>query len=144
MVVELRGKSQRQMDETLVYMESIKKKKRAEEARDLLRHHPLTPEQAIVVDTEPFLKFFPCNHIINIKKKFSFSGEARDSVVFSFYFLLHKRANHILPPWAHELKTHPHELKTHPHELKTLTLRAYSLWLYRVIDSTKPTHPPIP
>jgi hypothetical protein len=25
------------------------------------------------------MKFFPCNHIINIKKKISFSGEAKDS-----------------------------------------------------------------
>jgi hypothetical protein len=75
MVVEQRGKSQCQMDETLVYMGqevtflapstacrylgiwgtptgdmSITKErifKRTEEARDLLRHHPLTPEQAI-------------------------------------------------------------------------------------------------
>jgi hypothetical protein len=75
MVVERRGKSQCQMDETLVYMgqevtflapstacrylgvwgtptgdmSSTKERifKRTEEARDLLRHHPLTPEQAI-------------------------------------------------------------------------------------------------
>jgi hypothetical protein len=75
MVVERRGKNQCQMDETLVYMgqevtflapstacrylgvwgtptgdmSSTKEKifKRTEEARDLLRHHPLTSEQAI-------------------------------------------------------------------------------------------------
>jgi hypothetical protein len=75
MVVERRGKNQCQMDETLVYMgqevtflapstacrylgvwgtptgdmSSTKEKifKKTEEARDLLRHHPLTPEQAI-------------------------------------------------------------------------------------------------
>jgi hypothetical protein len=75
MVVELTGKSQCQMDETLVYMgqevtflapsttcrylgvwgtptgdmSNTKERifKRTEEARDLLRHHPLTPEQAI-------------------------------------------------------------------------------------------------
>jgi hypothetical protein len=75
MVVERRGKSQCQMDETLVYMgqevtflapstacrylgewgtptgdmSNTKTRifKRTEEARDLLRHHPLTPEQAI-------------------------------------------------------------------------------------------------
>jgi hypothetical protein len=75
MVVERRGKSQYQMDETSVYMgqevtflapstacrylgvwatptgdmSNTKERifKRTEEARDLLRHHPLTPEQAI-------------------------------------------------------------------------------------------------
>ena len=75
MVVERRGKNQCQMHETLVYMgqevtflapstacrylgvwgtptgdmSNTKERifKRTEEARDLLRHHPLTPEQAI-------------------------------------------------------------------------------------------------
>ena len=37
-----------------------------------------------------FVFFFPCNHIINMKKK-SFSGEVIDSVIFPFNFLLHKR-----------------------------------------------------
>jgi hypothetical protein len=40
------------------------------------------------------------NHIINIKKYFSFSGEVKDSVFFPFYFELHKRANPILPPYT--------------------------------------------
>ena len=43
----------------------------------------------LVVIGRAFFLFFPCNHIINIKKK-SFSGEAKDSVIFPFYFLLHK------------------------------------------------------
>jgi hypothetical protein len=43
-----------------------------------------------VVNSGAFLKNFPCNHIITIKKKFSFSGEVKDSVIFPFYFLLHK------------------------------------------------------
>jgi hypothetical protein len=75
MVVERRGTGQRQMNETLVYMvkevaslapsaacrylgvwgtpagdmSNTKERifKRTEEARDLLRHHPLTPEQAV-------------------------------------------------------------------------------------------------
>jgi len=47
-----------------------------------------------IVISGPFLKNFPCNHIINIKKK-SFSGEVKDSVIFPFYFLLHKRAKTI-------------------------------------------------
>jgi hypothetical protein len=33
-------------------------------------------------------------------KKKSFSGEVKDSVIFSF-FLLHKRAKPILPPYTH-------------------------------------------
>jgi hypothetical protein len=76
MVVERRGTGQRQMSETLVYMgqevtflapstscrylgvwgtptgdmSNTKERifKRTEEARDLLRHHPLTPEQAML------------------------------------------------------------------------------------------------
>jgi hypothetical protein len=55
-----------------------------------------------------FFLFFPCNQIINIKKK-SFSGEAKDSVIFPFYFLLHKRAKPIHPPYIHpsaHLSTH--------------------------------------
>jgi hypothetical protein len=48
MVVERQGTGQRQIDETLVYMGRKERIfKRTEEARDLLRHHPLTPEQAI-------------------------------------------------------------------------------------------------
>ena len=77
MVVERRGKSQCQMDETLVYMgqeviflapstacrylgvwgtptgdmSNTKERifKRTEEARDLLRHHPLTPEREMML-----------------------------------------------------------------------------------------------
>jgi hypothetical protein len=47
--------------------------------------------------------------------------------VFSFYFLLQERAKPILPPY-----------------LLPLPPRTMSLWLNRVKDSIKPTHPPIP
>jgi hypothetical protein len=49
-----------------------------------------------VVISRAFFLFFPCNHIINIKKK-SFSGEAKDSVIFSFFILLHKSVNLYTP-----------------------------------------------
>jgi hypothetical protein len=61
-----------------------------------------------VVISRAFFLFFPCNHIINIKKK-SFSGEAKDSVIFSFYIFLHKRAKPIHPRYIHpsaHLSTH--------------------------------------
>jgi hypothetical protein len=38
------------------------------------------------------MDFFPYNHFINIYLKNSFSGEVKDSAIFAFYFLLHKRA----------------------------------------------------
>jgi hypothetical protein len=60
------------------------------------------------VISRALLLFFPCNHIINIKNK-SFSGEAKDSVIFSFFILLHKRAKPIHPPYIHPsayLSTH--------------------------------------
>jgi hypothetical protein len=41
-----------------------------------------------VVISRAFFLFFPCNHIINIKKYFSFSGEVKDSVIFLFFFYL--------------------------------------------------------
>ncbi len=44
-----------------------------------------------VVISRAFFFFRWSNHITNIKKK-SFSGEAKDSVNFSFFILLHKRA----------------------------------------------------
>jgi len=52
-----------------------------------------------VVITGPFFKFLLRNHFITelfFKKK---SGEAKDSAIFAFYFLLHKRAKPILPPY---------------------------------------------
>jgi hypothetical protein len=70
------------------------------------------------VVTGPFIKKFPCNQIINIKKK-SFSGEAKDSVIFSFFILLHKRAKPIHPPYIYPSA----HLSTH---------------------TSHPTHPPIP
>ena len=51
-----------------------------------------------VVISRAFFLFFPCNHIINIKKHFSFSGEVKDSVFFLFLFLLNKLHKPILPP----------------------------------------------
>jgi hypothetical protein len=53
-----------------------------------------------VVISGAFLKNLLHNYIINIKKK-SFSGEAKDSVIFHLFFLLHKRAKPILPPCVH-------------------------------------------
>ena len=61
-----------------------------------------------VVVTGPFIKKFPCNHIINIKRKIFFR-EAKDSVNFSFFILLHKSAKPIHPPYIHlsaHLSTH--------------------------------------
>ena len=58
------------------------------------------PANSQVVISRAFFLFFPCNHIINIKKKNSFSGEAKDSVIFSFFILLHKRAKPAPLPWA--------------------------------------------
>jgi hypothetical protein len=46
----------------------------------------------------PFINFLLHNHFITdffLKKN---SGEAKDSVIFPFYFLLHKRAKPIHPP----------------------------------------------
>jgi hypothetical protein len=48
-----------------------------------------------VVVSRAFITKLLHNHIINIKKKIS--GEAKDSVIFPFYFLLHKRAKPIHP-----------------------------------------------
>jgi len=39
----------------------------------------------LVVISRAFFSFFPCNHFINKKKYFSFSGEAKDSAIFSFF-----------------------------------------------------------
>jgi hypothetical protein len=60
--------------------------------------HPSThpsghPSPRPVVKAAAFFYFFPCNHIINIKKKISFSGEAKDSVVFSFFFCFIRELN---------------------------------------------------
>jgi hypothetical protein len=55
------------------------------------KSHTQTP---LVVNSRAFFLFFPCNHIINIKKKYFF-GEAKDSVILSFFILLHKRAKPI-------------------------------------------------
>ena len=52
---------------------------------------------AWVVISRAFFLFFPCNHIINIKKN-SFSGEVIDSVTFPFCFLLHKLHKPMSPP----------------------------------------------
>jgi hypothetical protein len=51
-----------------------------------------------VVVTGPFIKNLLHNHTINIKKQNSFSGEAKDSAIFPFFILLHKRAKPIHPP----------------------------------------------
>ena len=54
-----------------------------------------------------FINFLLHNHFITekiLKKK---SGEAKDSVIFSFLFLLHKRAKPIHPPYLLSLPTYP-------------------------------------
>jgi hypothetical protein len=61
----------------------------------LTRWYVLSLTRTGVVSTGPFFKFFPCNHSVNIKKKISFSGEAKDSAIFPFFILLHNRAKPI-------------------------------------------------
>jgi hypothetical protein len=51
-----------------------------------------------VVNNGLFLKAFPCNHIINVKNIFSFSGKVKDSVIFPFLYILHKLHKSMLPP----------------------------------------------
>jgi hypothetical protein len=54
-----------------------------------------------VVISGPFIKNLLHNHFIIeffFKKK---SGEAKDSVIFPFYFLLNKRAKPMHPPYIH-------------------------------------------
>jgi hypothetical protein len=84
----------------------------------MLTHPPTHPRRTRrmstkVVVSRAFFLFFPCNHIINIKKK-SFPGEVKDSVIFPLYFLLHKTAKPIHPPDVHP-SIHPSaHLSTHP------------------------------
>jgi hypothetical protein len=66
--------------------------------------NPTFPE---VVVSSPFSLFLLHNHIINKKK--SFSGDVNYEANFSFLFLLHRRANPILPPYL--LPHSPRELK---------------------------------
>ncbi len=61
----------------------------------------------LVVGIEAFIKKFPCITSSINKKYFSFSGEAKDSAIFAFYFLLHKRANPLLPPYPLPPPIHP-------------------------------------
>ena len=69
-----------------------------------------------------FINFLLHNHFItenNLKKK---SGEAKDSVIFPFFILLHKRAKPMLPPCNHfsypnllsTFANHPSHPYTHP------------------------------
>jgi hypothetical protein len=56
------------------------------------------------VISRAFSFFLLHNHIINIKKYFSFSGEVKDSVIFPFFFYFIRELNlyspliPILPP----------------------------------------------
>jgi hypothetical protein len=43
----------------------------------------------------PFFKKNQIKDFINTKKYYSFSGEVKNSVIFLFFFLLHKRAKPI-------------------------------------------------
>jgi hypothetical protein len=70
------------------------------------RYYPTSERYREVVISRAFFLFFPCNHIINIKKK-SFSGEAKDSAIFPFFILLHKRAKPIHPPYFLPPPTYP-------------------------------------
>jgi hypothetical protein len=80
-------------------------------------------------DQQSFFLFFPCNHIINIKKIFFFFRRSKRQRNFSLLFLLHKRAKPALPPYPDSppipLTAHP---PTHPPIPSTL----------------EPDHPPIP
>jgi hypothetical protein len=59
-----------------------------------------------VVISRAFFLIFPCNHIINIYKKFFFRRSKRERN-FPFFFLLHKRAKPILPPYTLSQPTYP-------------------------------------
>jgi hypothetical protein len=48
-----------------------------------------------------FINFLLHNHFITEKIYKKKSGEAKDSAIFPFFILLHKRANPILPPYLH-------------------------------------------
>jgi hypothetical protein len=54
-----------------------------------------------VVISRAFFFILLHNHIINIKKYFSFSGDVNYEANFSFFILLHKRAKPIAPPYVH-------------------------------------------
>jgi hypothetical protein len=73
---------------------------------DLNVHSSSASGARLVVISRAFFLFFPCNHIIDIYIKKSFSGEVKDSVIFPFYFLLHKRAKPAPPPYLLSLPTH--------------------------------------
>jgi hypothetical protein len=49
------------------------------------------------VISRSFSFFLLHNHIINIKKYFSFSGEVKDSVIFPFFFYFIRELN-LHPP----------------------------------------------
>ena len=85
--------------------------------------------EAIQVINKAFFLIFPCNHIINIKKKISFFRRSKREHNFSLFFLLNMRPKTILPPYtlspptlsahpsAHPSLTHPpipHPSLTHP------------------------------
>jgi len=40
----------------------------------------------LVVESEPFIQFFPCNHIINIKKTILFPAKQKTVQSLSFFF----------------------------------------------------------
>jgi hypothetical protein len=63
----------------------------------LIEGYTAKPGHVQVVIYRAFFYFLLHNHFINIKKNL-FSGEVKDSVIFLFFFLLHKRAKPILPP----------------------------------------------
>jgi hypothetical protein len=87
------------------------------------------------------------HNIINIKKK-SFSGEVKDSVIFPFFFLLHKRAKHIHPPYIHPsayLSTHTshaiHPYLTHRPPIRPSLGNVAKLIRRRRISLKRDNHP---
>ena len=98
----------------------MKYRARADPVDDLRRAHrqdagALGPRHKIrpnrrkgreVVNSGAFKNFFPCNHIINIYKKFFFRRSKRQRN-FPPFFLLHKRAKPAPPPCPLPPPTHP-------------------------------------
>jgi hypothetical protein len=85
-----------------------------------VRVHKIHPDM-VSSNVQSTFSFFASQTLKNLKKK---SGEAKDSAIFPFFILLHKRAKPFTPPVA-----------------SPSLPRALSLWLNRVKDSTNPYSP---
>ena len=86
-------------------------------ATDHMRTSPVTSSLVVISRLFSFSGEVITSH--KLKKK-SFSGEAKDSAIFPFFILLHKRAIPIHPPYLLPPPTHPpiphtpHTPPTHP------------------------------